>query len=101
MFWVKFFDADPGRKKFVIRDGKMSDPGSGNIPDPQHCLEDYLEGRNIVYHGQPSPSYEVTTIPLTSVTLRDYLDEMDMLPCKAQPFFCGDLCPTDQQEAGG
>jgi hypothetical protein len=41
-FWLKllkFFDADPGWKKFVsgIRDGKNSEPGSGiNIPDPQH-----------------------------------------------------------------
>jgi hypothetical protein len=40
---LKFFDADPGEKKFgmetsQIRDGKKSDPGSGiNIPDPQHC----------------------------------------------------------------
>jgi hypothetical protein len=43
IFWVKilkFFDVDPGWKKFGcgIRDGKKSDPGSGiNIPDPQHC----------------------------------------------------------------
>ncbi len=30
---------DPGWKRFGsgIRDGKRSDPGSGNIPDPQHC----------------------------------------------------------------
>jgi hypothetical protein len=42
---LKFFDADPGWKKFGsgIKDGKNSDPGwkkvgSGiNIPDPQHC----------------------------------------------------------------
>jgi hypothetical protein len=44
---LKFFDADPGWKKFGsgIRDGKNSDRdpgwkkiGSGiNIPDPQHC----------------------------------------------------------------
>jgi hypothetical protein len=30
VFWVKilkFFDADPGRKKILIRDGKISDPG--------------------------------------------------------------------------
>jgi hypothetical protein len=36
---LKFFNADPGWKKFGsrIRDGKHSDPGSGiNIPDPQH-----------------------------------------------------------------
>jgi len=44
-FWVKirkFFDADPGWRKFGsgIRDGKHSDPGSGiNIPDSQHCLQ--------------------------------------------------------------
>jgi hypothetical protein len=39
----KFFDADPGsgmeQLGSGIRDGKMSDPGSGiNIPDPQHCI---------------------------------------------------------------
>jgi hypothetical protein len=36
---LKFFDADPGWKKFGsgMRDGKNSDLGSGiNIPDPQH-----------------------------------------------------------------
>jgi hypothetical protein len=36
---LKFFDADPGWKTFGsgIRNGKISDPGSGiNIPDPQH-----------------------------------------------------------------
>ncbi len=30
VFWVKilqFFDADPGRKKILIQDGKISDPG--------------------------------------------------------------------------
>jgi hypothetical protein len=43
IFWVKrlkFFDAEPGLKKFAIRirDGKNSNPGPGiNIPDPQHC----------------------------------------------------------------
>jgi hypothetical protein len=47
IFWVeipKFFDADPGWKKFGsrVRDGKKFGPGmpkngSGiNIPDPQH-----------------------------------------------------------------
>jgi hypothetical protein len=47
IFWVKilkFFDADPGWKKFGsgmekirTRNGKNSDPGSGiNIPDPRH-----------------------------------------------------------------
>jgi hypothetical protein len=36
---------DPGWKKFGsrIRDGKLSDPGSGiNIPDPQHCFVAYF-----------------------------------------------------------
>jgi hypothetical protein len=48
IFWVKilkFFDADPGWKKFEsgIRDGKNSDPGSGiNIPDSQYCFLFYL-----------------------------------------------------------
>jgi hypothetical protein len=44
IFWVKilkFFDADPGWKKFEsgIRDGKNSGPESGiNIPDLQHWI---------------------------------------------------------------
>jgi hypothetical protein len=41
VFWVKilkFFDADPGWKKFGSGIEKNSDLGSGiNIPDPQHC----------------------------------------------------------------
>jgi hypothetical protein len=49
----------------------------------------------------PSPSTDVTSVPLTSTRLQDYLDEMDMLPCKAQPFYCSDLCLIDQQEGGG
>jgi hypothetical protein len=41
IFWVKipkFFDADPGWKRFVsgIRDGKKLGSGINN-PDPQHC----------------------------------------------------------------
>jgi hypothetical protein len=40
IFWVrilKFFEEDPGWKKFGSGDRKNSDSGSGiNIPDPQH-----------------------------------------------------------------
>jgi hypothetical protein len=43
IFWVKilkFFDADPGWKKFGSGMEKSRIPGSAigkNIPDPQHC----------------------------------------------------------------
>ena len=53
---------------------------------------------------EPSPSILVTSVPLTSRRLEDkYLDGMDLLLCRAQPFYCGDLCPmqADQQEAAG
>ncbi len=51
---------------------------------------------------EPSPSILVTSVPLTSRRLEDkYLDGMDLLLCRAQPFYCGHLCLTDQQKAGG
>ncbi len=50
---------------------------------------------------EPSPSIVVTSVALTSRRLENYLDGMDLLLCRAQPFYCDDLCPTNQQEAGG
>jgi hypothetical protein len=52
---------------------------------------------------EPSSSIVVTSVPLTSRRLEDYLDGVDLLFCRAQPFYCGDLCPmqADQQKAAG
>jgi hypothetical protein len=50
---------------------------------------------------EPRPSIVVTSVPLTSRRMEDYLEGMDLILCRAQPFYCGDICPTDQQEAGG
>jgi hypothetical protein len=55
----------------------------------------------ICYFVEPRPSIVVTSVPLTSRRLEDYLDGMDLILIRAQTFYCGDLSPTDQQEAGG